>query len=305
MSVSGSTVSVVIPTYNRRELLFKALASVFAQTRPALEVIVVDDGSTDGTCAALEGAQFPCEVHTVRLPGNQGASAARNAGILRARGKYVAFLDSDDVWLGEHLQHVVALLEDAGEKTVAYTQYILHRPQEVRVFPARAMRLREPLADYLFMHGGYIQTSTVALPTKIARQVLYDPQMRMHEDWDFYIRLVQHGMRFLMVAKPLSVYVDIEPAHRASSAKPHLSLQVLERWRPQISQGAYLSFRAHIAPQLRGEAPLRALRLIAEAYSKGAINSWFLVVLTGSLLHPKLRELAYLLRGRWQGGQHP
>jgi hypothetical protein len=134
--------------------------------------------------------------------------------------------------------------------------------------------------------------------TKIARQVLYDPQMRMHEDWDFYIRLVQHGMRFLMVAKPLSVYVDIEPVHRASSAKPHLSLQVLERWRPDISQRAYLSLRARIAPQLRREAPLRALGLIAQAYFKGAISSWFLLVLTGTLLHPKLRDLAYFVRGR-------
>ena len=87
--------SVVIPTYNRAPLLAEALASVFAQEHSAREVIVVDDGSTDGTIESLDPFR---ERVTVLRQENRGPAAARNLGVAHARGEYVAFLDSDDVW---------------------------------------------------------------------------------------------------------------------------------------------------------------------------------------------------------------
>ena len=87
--------SVIIPTYNRAPLLSAALASVFAQEHPAHEVIVVDDGSTDDTSTTLE--KFGDRVTVLRQE-NRGPAAARNLGLTHARGEYVAFLDSDDLW---------------------------------------------------------------------------------------------------------------------------------------------------------------------------------------------------------------
>jgi glycosyltransferase involved in cell wall biosynthesis len=100
-----SLVSVIVPTYNRRETIQAAIASVQRQTFADWELIVVDDGSTDDTAALIEGSDP--RLVLIRQK-NQGVNAARNAGMLRARGQYIAFLDSDDEWLPHHLELSVA-----------------------------------------------------------------------------------------------------------------------------------------------------------------------------------------------------
>jgi glycosyltransferase involved in cell wall biosynthesis len=101
--------SVVIPTFNRRALVSRAVRSVLEQTTPAREVIVVDDGSTDGTADALE-REFGREVTVVRQP-NAGVSAARNAGVSVSCGRFLSFLDSDEVWLPRKAELQAACLE--------------------------------------------------------------------------------------------------------------------------------------------------------------------------------------------------
>ncbi|HCU69871.1 MAG TPA: glycosyl transferase [Desulfomicrobium sp.] len=105
-------VSVIIPTHNRADVLGRAVASVLAQSRPDLELIVVDDGSTDRTAEVLAGFDDP------RLTGmrqeNKGVSSARNLGIAASRGRYIALLDSDDYWLPEKLERQVRFLVESG-----------------------------------------------------------------------------------------------------------------------------------------------------------------------------------------------
>src|SRR5436853_1669432 len=100
-----SLVSVIVPTYNRRETIQAAIASVQRQTFTDWELIVVDDGSTDDTAALIEGSDP--RLVLIRQK-NQGVNAARNNGMLSARGQYIAFLDSDDEWLPHHLELSVA-----------------------------------------------------------------------------------------------------------------------------------------------------------------------------------------------------
>jgi glycosyltransferase involved in cell wall biosynthesis len=102
-------ISVVIPVYNGERYLTEALESVFAQTHPVDEVIVVDDGSTDGS--AEVAGRFP--VTLIRQE-NRGPGAARNAGVAACSGEYLAFLDADDTWLPEKLERQMALLREAG-----------------------------------------------------------------------------------------------------------------------------------------------------------------------------------------------
>ena len=105
-------ISVIIPSYNRNKLLKRALDSVLAQTRPADEIIVVDDGSSDGTDIMLK-QQFPL-VNYLRTE-NRGVSAARNVGIQHARGDWIALLDSDDEWLPKKIEiQLLAIKQNSG-----------------------------------------------------------------------------------------------------------------------------------------------------------------------------------------------
>ena len=100
--MSAERVSCVIPAHDAEAHLREAIDSALAQTRPPFEVIVVDDASTDATCAIAEAYGPP--VRVVVLPDNRGAPAARNAGVAAARGELVAFLDADDLWTPEKLE---------------------------------------------------------------------------------------------------------------------------------------------------------------------------------------------------------
>ena len=107
-----------LPTYQRREWVCRAVRSVFAQRYTDWELIVVDDGSTDGTEEALQA--FGPRLRYLWQE-NRGVSAARNAGLRLARGEIVAFLDSDDTWLPDHLETVVAMLEREPEAALVST----------------------------------------------------------------------------------------------------------------------------------------------------------------------------------------
>lgn len=114
------TVSVVVPTYNRAGLIGETLERILAQSLPPLEVIVVDDGSTDDTEAVL--ARFGARIRVERIP-NSGEIAARNHGIGLASGTLIAFCDSDDLWEVDHLARMVALWQAEPRLTAAYANF--------------------------------------------------------------------------------------------------------------------------------------------------------------------------------------
>ena len=116
--------SVVIPVYNRALLLAEALRSVLAQTDQDFEIIVVDDGSTDNPARTVEELADP-RIVFVRQE-NRGGGAARNAGIDKARGRFIAFLDSDDCFFPHHLASMRKLLQNAPG-TVGYARILVNR----------------------------------------------------------------------------------------------------------------------------------------------------------------------------------
>lgn len=297
-------VSVVIPAYNREKKVLAAIESVLRQSYRPIEIIVADDYSSDGTRDAVLTAACEVPLHLERLPCNQGPSAARNAGVRRAGGKYIAFLDSDDSWLPSKLQTQIDMLERASpdEKLVSYARVWIRRRRETILRPRRGIENDEPMADYLFANGGYVAQSSMVLAASLARAVPFDESLRSHEDWDFCMRLQAHGATFQMAPEPLGVYADDEPVDlRASAPKPMLSLAFLERWRPAISHRAFLAFRAKTAPQLRGIDTRQALRYIVEAAARRAIHPVYGLALLARLMFPGLREAAYAARGRLTG----
>jgi glycosyltransferase involved in cell wall biosynthesis len=120
MSGSAPTVSVLIATYNQRQTLQHAISSVLAQTLTEFELLVIGDGCTDAS-ADLVRSYRDARVHWHNLPANSGyQSAPHNEGLRRARGRYIAYLNHDDLWLPDHLAHLVGALE-GGDGDIAYS----------------------------------------------------------------------------------------------------------------------------------------------------------------------------------------
>ena len=119
MMESMVELSVVIPVYNREGSILRAIDSVRGQTFADFELIVVDDGSTDRTVATIVSGCKEPRLRLLRHATNQGAAAARNTGILNARGEWIAFLDSDDEWAADKLLRQVEALSSAAPMTLA------------------------------------------------------------------------------------------------------------------------------------------------------------------------------------------
>jgi glycosyltransferase involved in cell wall biosynthesis len=186
-------VSVVIPTRNRRELLSRTLPTVLAQRDVELEVVVVDDGSTDDTRRWIEGLGDE-RVRVVPNPAGPGVAEARNAGIDAARAPWLAFLDDDDLWAPTKLADQLAAAEDLDAEWVLAGAIVLGPDLGVR--GAQRVMARERFLRLLLGHnvvpGG---ASGVLAASEAVREVGgFDPGLRVMADWDLWIRLALRSL---------------------------------------------------------------------------------------------------------------
>lgn len=192
-------VSVVIPTFERATLLPRALESVRGQTRPAGEVIVVDDGSTDCTAEMLR-REFPEARYLRRKHG--GVSAARNQGIAAARGEWIALLDSDDAWRPQKLERQLAALALAPEYRVCHADEIWIRNGR-RVNPGRRHAKR---GGWIFRHClplCAISPSAALIHRSVFTAVgQFDEELPACEDYDLWLRITAR-YPVLLVDEPL------------------------------------------------------------------------------------------------------
>jgi glycosyltransferase involved in cell wall biosynthesis len=183
-----TTVSVIIPTYNYGRYLGEAIESALKQTYPPLEVIVVDDGSTDGTPQVL--AAFGGRVRAVHQ-GNAGVGAARNKGIAVARGEYIALLDSDDVWLPDKLElQMSRFAEDPSLGLVHCGCETFDDSGQTLSIWLGGMEGR--VADEMLRFAPDVikACSTIVFPRRVAEEVGgFDARVTPSDDWDFCYRV--------------------------------------------------------------------------------------------------------------------
>lgn len=267
--IAAPLFSVVIPVYNRASVLGHALRSVLAQSCQDFEIIVVDDGSTDDLKRIVDRPSDP-RIRFFRQ-NNRGGSAARNAGIDQARGRYIAFLDSDDEFLPHHLEAMKRLLEGA-QNTVAYAPILVDRGGgRVFVKPPRAIRAGEHMATYLLCDRGFVPTISVVVDAATAKRVRYDESLRLGDDKDFALRLYLAGCRFVMAEKPGAIWRDVYDPGRSSAGRKGVRLQQwIEQLRPNIPEKAYHGCRGWvIAKGLAPTDPIGAMRLYLTALWHG------------------------------------
>jgi glycosyltransferase involved in cell wall biosynthesis len=196
MNNPALSISVVIPVYNGEKFIQRCLDSVFAQTRPAQEIIVIDDGSNDGTNAVLARN---AERITVISQRNRGRSEARNAGMARAQGDYIAFLDADDEYLPDHLKH----LTDAAMQSGAD---ILYDWIGAPYFRAGDRLPRKPDGRRAYRHISNYQliivNSMVRRDFVVRSGIKFDMDLSIGEDALFFWKLIALGatVKFIRVA---------------------------------------------------------------------------------------------------------
>lgn len=231
-STNGPMVSVVIPAFNAARTIGRALESVAAQTYKNLEIIVVDDGSTDD----LDGALAPFKevgLHIVRHRVNRGAAAARNTGVEAARGDYLAFLDADDAWFAGKLEAQVACLERMREPVkLCCVGYVLRRDErsaDQTVLLEGFSKTRQ--FDALLLGCNLSPGSTLVLPRASFEAIApFDERMRRLEDWDWLLRFTARG-RIAIVCRPLA------RIHVTGTPRPDHVLDALQHMRARYLSG--------------------------------------------------------------------
>lgn len=235
-------VSIVIPAYNAAWCVGRAIDSVLAQTWPHLDLIVVNDGSTDRTTdvVAAYGARLTC----VDQP-NAGMSAARNAGIAAARGEYIAFLDADDRWQPEKLARQMDLMRASDDLAFCSAAARFESPDgdglgEWSCPPGGSATLADIFRNHAAIAGG---ASSVLARTALVRELGgFDAALRGAEDTDLWIRLTARG-RFACIPEPLVVVLKHpQSVSRNYESMRRGSLTMLRKNRsllPRELQGAF------------------------------------------------------------------
>jgi glycosyltransferase involved in cell wall biosynthesis len=181
-------ISVVLPVHNRADILKRAIQSILDQTLKDFELIVVDDGSTDDSAAVAKS--FGDErIKAIELDENRGGNAARNAGVRAAQAPLIAFLDSDDTYLPEKLETVVAEFEHRPELDLLVDSFVKIQPSGARVTRRNpVIDDRETFRKALFQRQLWKATPSITIRRETAQRVMFDESLRRLQDFDFLIR---------------------------------------------------------------------------------------------------------------------
>jgi len=177
-------ITVVIPTYNRYELLKRALASVFAQTQRVDEIIVVDDGSTDDTAQIIK--DFPSITYIYQE--NRGVSAARNAGIKEAKNEWIAFLDSDDAWHPQKIEAQMQFHKNNSDILMSYTdERWIRNDNEVQV-PKKYAKVGGDIFQACLSHCIIAPSAAFMHRSLFEKYGEFDEALEVCEDYDLWLR---------------------------------------------------------------------------------------------------------------------
>lgn len=238
--LGGKEISVIIPTYNRENSIHRAISSVLQQTFQDFELIIVDDGSQDGTLDLIKTITDP-RIKVVRHSKNSGTAEARNTGVKSSLGRYVAFLDSDDEWLPEKISRQMEVLRNREEEIIANVSgYYLYDEFDIRrkQIPSRPNSWHK----HLLMGCGLGEGTTLVVSRKAFEKIGYfDPSLPRYGDWDWLLRFTK--------LYPLTITLEpLAVVYRASQPQAKVveraARQFLEKHDRDFRQFGYYGKRA-------------------------------------------------------------
>jgi len=196
LAMSGPAVSIILPTFNRLEFLRPAIDSVFAQTFVDWDLIIADDGSAEQTRVFLRTLMSQPRVKVIWLPHTGNPAAVRNAALREAKGEYIAFLDSDDLWRPTKLERQIAALKSSTDCQWSYTGYDRIGETGDLIYPdAKPMvPYRGAIFEPLLTLEAEVSTPAVVVTRRLLAQVGgFDEGLFLWEDYDLWLRLALHS----------------------------------------------------------------------------------------------------------------
>jgi hypothetical protein len=270
-------ISVVMPAWKRPEKVQRAVQSVMQQEFSHWELIIVDDASPEPMEAPLReaGVLDDPRVRLLRHSINGGGSAARNTGIQHATAPWVALLDADDLWLPGKLTSDAdfARLHE-GERCFGFGQFWVDTGTARRTSVPAQREQVEQLDEFMFVDRGAMQTSSLLVPTWLARECPFDPTLRRLQDWDFVLRLWRSGAIPIPIACRQTIYDAPDDAARISSnLDPEFLLRWLHQRRDWFTPRARAGYLANkVAPELvQTGQRARAASLLARGAAAGVV----------------------------------
>lgn len=266
-------ISVIIPTFNRARLIARTIASVERQSLPPIEILLIDDCSTDDTEQRVKTISSSIPVVYKRLEKNGGGAVARNAGIRLAKGAYVAFLDSDDEWESDHLKTLASYISrEKGDFVVASSARV---SEKGIIFPKKAFPLNSSVAQklhYVLAGNLAFQTSTLLMPRNTAVRFMFDDRLRRHQDWDLIFRMIRHQIVLFLLPNPTTIYHLQTGANLSRTASVIPSLRFLARHRPAMSRKSITRF---VSLEINRRKPdhVAAMRSLVEAFAVGGLSA--------------------------------
>lgn len=241
-------VSVIMPTFNAQAYVGEAIASVLAQTLGAWELLVIDDGSTDSTVSVVDELRGKdARIKLLRTKSNSGPAEARNVGIAAARGQYIAFLDSDDVWFPQKLAHQLSVMSESGAAFCCAAYRILRDNQ----ITAQTVHVPPVITYSRMLRGSVIGCLTVVYDTRILGKCRFDDGRSWidgsiyrrwinkvgHEDYALWLHLLrtneQRGVnnqyRFVGIDEPLAAYRVHDSSFSSSKKRAALYQWIIYR----------------------------------------------------------------------------
>ncbi len=247
----NTSVSVVITTRQRADLLPRALASVFAQLHQPHEIIVVIDGVDEATHACLAALTDP-RLQVITLAHSSGACIARNTGVEAATSRWIAFLDDDDEWRPEKLQ---AQLKMAARCTAVYPVVSCRVLAKTAggsdfVWPKRRRAAGEHISEYILARNtltqgdGLITTSMILAPRELLLRIPFTPNLRRHQEWDWLLRATASAEVEVVIAWDVLATWYIEEKRNSMSQMNawNSSFQRISSMRRLVTPRAYASF---------------------------------------------------------------
>lgn len=191
------TVSVVIPTYNRSNIVKETIESTLSQTYTDLEVIVVDDGSNDDTRSVIKHISDSRIEYYYK--DNGGPSSARNLGLIKSKGRYISFLDSDDLWPPEYLETVINQLDENKDYDAAYSRVTCIQQNGTKKEMSESKRYKSGwMTEAFFETSPGLFPSATCFRKSVWKDIFWDEQLIGGEDYDIFVRISTKA-KFLFV----------------------------------------------------------------------------------------------------------